>query len=60
DTVKRARDYVESLKDLREEIYVVYFDKEGLSLPEIKDIQVERAGTLTELIEKLLGKTKNM
>jgi CRISPR-associated protein Csa2 len=60
DTLTRAEKYLSVLKDLKEEIYVIYMDKEGLKIDAANKQFVEPANTLTELIEKALDKSKKL
>lgn len=60
DTVKRASKYIEALSQLNEKITIAYFDKEGLKPSyEVKQgLEVVRADTLTDLLEKILKSIK--
>jgi CRISPR-associated protein Csa2 len=60
DTIARAEKYLDALNQLKEEIHIVYMDKERLDSCTSSKQNVEKADTMTEMLEKALQKTKNL
>lgn len=61
DTIDRSRNYLGVLKEaFNETIKLIIMNKEGLSLPSTKDIEIYEVGTFSEMINTVLNEVNNI